>query len=49
MPLYLLLKNSIFTRAMDLIPDGNVYLNGELYNNVLDEKSKMGYNPETHQ
>ena len=34
---------------MDLIPDGNVYLNGELYNNVLDEKSKMGYNPETHQ
>ena len=38
-----------FTLAMDLIPDGNVYLNGELYNNVLDEKSKMGYNPETHQ
>ena len=30
-----------FTLAMDLIPDGNVYLNGELYNNVLDEKSKM--------
>ena len=28
----------------DPLPDGSVYLNGELFNNVLDEKSKMGYN-----
>lgn len=26
-----------------------IYLNGELFNNVLDEKSKMGYNFETKQ
>lgn len=38
-----------FALATDLIPDGNVYLNGELFNNVLDEKSKMGYNMETQQ
>ena len=29
---------------MRSLPDGSVYLNGELFNNVLDEKSKMGYN-----
>ena len=33
-----------FTLACDPLPDGSVYLNGELFNNVLDEKSKMGYN-----
>lgn len=38
-----------FTLATDEIPDGNVYLNGELYNNVLDENSKMEYNPQTGQ
>lgn len=38
-----------FTLATDEIPDGNVYLNGELYNNVLDEKSKMEYNSQTGQ
>lgn len=38
-----------FTLAMNQFPDGNVYLNGELYNNVLDEKSKMDYNKETNQ
>lgn len=38
-----------FTLETDEIPDGNVYLNGELYNNVLDEKSKMEYNPQTGQ
>lgn len=38
-----------FTLAADEIPDGNVYLNGELYNNVLDENSKMEYNPQTNQ
>ncbi|WP_102408680.1 DUF5103 domain-containing protein [Parabacteroides bouchesdurhonensis] len=37
-----------FTQACDLLPNGNLYLNGELYNNVLDEKSKMSYNPETN-
>ena len=36
-----------FTLETEFIPDGNVYLSGDLYNNVLDEKSKMGYNPET--
>ncbi len=38
-----------FTLPMDWIPEGNVYLCGDLYNNVLDEKSKMGYNPERGQ
>lgn len=38
-----------FTLATDEIPDGNVYLNGELYNNVLDENSKMEYNSQTGQ
>ncbi len=37
--------------ALDSEPflDGSVYLSGELFNNVLDEKSKMGYNFETNQ
>jgi len=39
----------IFTLACDPLPGGSVYLNGELFNNVLDEKSKMGYNFETKQ
>lgn len=38
-----------FALACDPLPDGNVYLNGELFNNVLDEKSRMGYNVDTHQ
>lgn len=38
-----------FTLACDPLPDGSVYLGGELFNNVLDEKSKMGYNFETGQ
>ncbi|MBQ4162925.1 MAG: DUF5103 domain-containing protein [Parabacteroides sp.] len=38
-----------FTLDCDPLLGGNVYLNGELFNNVLDEKSKMGYNFETHQ
>lgn len=38
-----------FTLACDQIPDGNVYLNGELFNNVFDEKSLMTYNAEVHQ
>lgn len=38
-----------FTLATNQIPDGNVYLNGELFNNVFDEKSRMVYNTETHQ
>lgn len=38
-----------FALACDPFLDGNVYLNGELFHNVLDEKSKMGYNFETHQ
>lgn len=38
-----------FTLACDPFLDGNVYLNGELFHNVLDEKSKMGYNFDTHQ
>ena len=38
-----------FTLACDPLPDGSVYLNGELFNNVLDEKSKMGYNFEAKQ
>lgn len=35
-----------FTLAADWIPNGNVYLSGDIYNNVLDEKSRMGYNPD---
>lgn len=38
-----------FSLACDPLPGGSVYLNGELCNNVLDEKSKMGYNFDTHQ
>lgn len=38
-----------FALACDSLPGGNVYLNGELFNNVLDEKSRMGYNVDTHQ
>ena len=38
-----------FTLQKGLIPDGNVYLSSEIYNNVLDEKSRMGFNPETGQ
>lgn len=36
-----------FTLDEEWIPGGQVYLSGDLYNNVLDEKSRMGYNPET--
>ncbi|MDO4756214.1 MAG: hypothetical protein Q4A54_07720 [Parabacteroides sp.] len=36
-----------FALACDPLLDGNVYLHGELFNNVLDEKSKMGYNFDT--
>lgn len=38
-----------FTLACDQISGGNVYLNGELCNNVLDEMSKMEYNLDSHQ
>ena len=38
-----------FTLQKGLIPDGNVYLSSEIYNNVLDEKSRMGFNPEAGQ
>ena len=38
-----------FTLACAPFLGGNGYLNGELFNNVLDEKSKMGYNFETQQ
>lgn len=36
-----------FALESDLLMDGTVYLSGELFNNVLDENSKMGYNRET--
>lgn len=38
-----------FTLVCDQIPGGNVYLNGELFNNVFDKKSQMSYNAEAHQ
>lgn len=38
-----------FALACNQLPGGNVYLNGELFNNVLDEKSQMAYNVETNQ
>lgn len=38
-----------FTLASDQLPDGEVYLNGDIFNNVFDEKSRMPYNPETGQ
>lgn len=37
-----------FTLDADWIPGGNVYLSGDLFNNVLDERSRMGYNPEAN-
>lgn len=38
-----------FTLATDEIPDGKVYLNGQLCNNVFDEKSQMDFNTQTQQ
>lgn len=38
-----------FALKMDYIPDGNVYLCSDIYNNALDERSRMGYNPESGQ
>lgn len=38
-----------FALACNPFLDGSVYLHGNLLNNVLDEKSKMGYNFETNQ
>ena len=38
-----------FTLASDQLPDGEVYLNGDIFNNVFDEKSRMPYNQETGQ
>ena len=38
-----------FALACEPFLDGSVYLHGNLLNNVLDEKSKMGYNFETRQ
>lgn len=38
-----------FTLTSDELPGGNVYLNGELYNNALNNMSKMDYNPDTNQ
>jgi hypothetical protein len=37
-----------FALACDPFLDGSIYLQGDLLNNVLDEKSKMGYNFETN-
>jgi hypothetical protein len=36
-----------FSLNADLLTEGNVYLGGDIYHNVTDEKSKMGYNRET--
>jgi hypothetical protein len=36
-----------FALACEPFLDGSVYLNGDFFNNVLDERSKMGYNFET--
>jgi len=36
-----------FALASNILLDGNVYLQSELYNNQLNERSKMNYNPET--
>ncbi len=36
-----------FSLQSDLREDGDIYLLGDIYNNVLDEESKMGYNRET--
>lgn len=38
-----------FTLAADELPGGNVYLNGELVNNLFDSTSKMDYNPQSQQ
>jgi hypothetical protein len=38
-----------FALACDPFLDGTVHLHGDLLNNTLDEKSKMGYNFETNQ
>lgn len=38
-----------FALSAALIPNGNVYLNGDLCNNVFDESSQMSYNTETQQ
>lgn len=38
-----------FTLVCDSLPGGSVYLNGELFNNVLNNTSKMDYNSDTHQ
>lgn len=38
-----------FTLDADRLPNGQVYLLSDLYNNVLDEKSRMGYNTQTRQ
>ncbi|OAV69988.1 hypothetical protein Barb6XT_00124 [Bacteroidales bacterium Barb6XT] len=36
-----------FTLDADPLAGGSVHIAGDIYNNVLDEKSKMGYNRET--
>lgn len=36
-----------FTYETDLLPKGNLYLNGDLVQNRLDESSRMEYNSET--
>lgn len=38
-----------FTLAADELPGGDVYLNGELVNNLFDPTSKMVYNPQSQQ
>lgn len=38
-----------FALVCNSLSEGNVYLNGDLFHNVLDEKSKMDYNAETQQ
>ena len=38
-----------FTLACDEIPGGDVYLNGDLVNNLFSNQSKMAYNPENGQ
>jgi hypothetical protein len=38
-----------FTYASQLFPDGNIYLCGNMFQNQLDENSRMDYNRETRQ
>ena len=38
-----------FAYASQFIPDGYIYLNGNMFQNRLDEQSKMDYNRETRQ